>query len=154
MNYTVLHLHDELSLLDSTTKFEEYVDKAVELGMKSIARTNHGNVYKWIEKLMYCKKKGIKYIHGCEVYLTETLDEKIRDNYHTILIAKNESGRKELHTLLDMSTKEDHMYYKNRITFDEFLNISDNIIKISACLASPLSKLNNNNPYYEKLINV
>lgn len=153
MNYTVLHLHDELSLLDSTTKFEEYVDKAVELGMKSIARTNHGNVYKWIEKLMYCKKKGIKYIHGCEIYLTETLDEKIRDNYHTILIAKNESGRKELHTLLDMSTKEDHMYYKNRITFDEFLNISDNIIKISACLASPLSKLNNNNPYYEKLIN-
>lgn len=153
MNYTILHLHDELSLLDSTTKFEEYVDKAVELGMKSIARTNHGNVYKWIEKLMYCKKKGIKYIHGCEVYLTETLDEKIRDNYHTILIAKNESGRKELHTLLDMSTKEDHMYYKNRITFDEFLNISDNIIKISACLASPLSKLNHNNPYYEKLIN-
>ena len=89
MNYTILHLHDELSLLDSTTKFEEYVDKAVELGMKSIARTNHGNVYKWIEKLMYCKKKGIKYIHGCEIYLTETLDEKIRDNYHTILIAKN-----------------------------------------------------------------
>ena len=153
MNYTVLHLHDELSLLDSTTKFEEYVDKAVELGMKSIARTNHGNVYKWIEKLMYCKKKGIKYIHGCEVYLTETLEEKIRDNYHTILIAKNELGRKELHTLLDISTKEDHMYYKNRITFDEFLNISDNIIKISACLASPLSKLNHNNPYYEKLIN-
>ena len=153
MNYTVLHLHDELSLLDSTTKFEEYVDKAVELGMKSIARTNHGNVYKWIEKLMYCKKKGIKYIHGCEVYLTETLNEKIRDNYHTILIAKNELGRKELHTLLDISTKEDHMYYKNRITFDEFLNISDNIIKISACLASPLSKLNHNNPYYEKLIN-
>ena len=153
MNYTILHLHDELSLLDSTTKFEEYVDKAVELGMKSIARTNHGNVYKWIEKLMYCKKKGIKYIHGCEVYLTETLDEKIRDNYHTILIAKNELGRKELHTLLDISTKEDHMYYKNRITFDEFLNISDNIIKISACLASPLSKLNHDNSYYEKLVN-
>ena len=153
MNYTILHLHDELSLLDSTTKFEEYVDKAVELGMKSIARTNHGNVYKWIEKLMYCKKKGIKYIHGCEVYLTETLDEKIRDNYHTILIAKNELGRKELHTLLDVSTREDHMYYKNRITFDEFLNISDNIIKISACLASPLSRLNHDNSYYEKLVN-
>ena len=153
MNYTILHLHDELSLLDSTTKFEEYVDKAVELGMKSIARTNHGNVYKWIEKLMYCKKKGIKYIHGCEIYLTETLDEKIRDNYHTILIAKNELGRKELHTLLDISTREDHMYYKNRITFDEFLNISDNIIKISACLASPLSRLNHDNSYYEKLIN-
>ena len=152
-NYVVYHLHDELSLLDSVTNFKEYVDKAVECGMTAIACTNHGNVYKWIDRLLYCKKKGIKYLHGCEVYLTETLDEKIRDNYHTILIAKNQEGLKELHTLLDKSTQEDHMYYKNRITFDEFLNISDNIIKTSACLASPLAKLKESNPYYKKLIN-
>ena len=152
-NYVVCHLHDELSLLDSVTNFKEYVDKAVECGMTAIACTNHGNVYKWIDRLLYCKKKGIKYLHGCEVYLTETLDEKIRDNYHTILIAKNQEGLKELHTLLDKSTQEDHMYYKNRITFDEFLNISDNIIKTSACLASPLAKLKESNPYYKKLIN-
>lgn len=150
-NYVPYHIHDQLSLLDSVTDFKEYVDKAVECNMKAIACTNHGNVYKWIDRLLYCKKKGIKYIHGCEIYLTEALDKKIRDNYHTVLIAKNQEGLKELHLLLDISTQPSHMYYKNRVSFDEFLNISNNIIKISACLASPLNKLSENNPYYNKL---
>ena len=91
-------------------------------------------------------------MHGCEVYLTETLNEKIRDNYHTILIAKNFDGFKELNTLIDLSTQEDHMFYKPRLSFDEFLNISDNVIKVSACLQSPLNKLDSENPYYEKLM--
>ena len=74
-NYTVYHLHDELSLLDSVTKFKDYVDMAIENNMKAIACTNHGNIYHWIERVLYCKEKGIKYLHGCEVYLTETLEE-------------------------------------------------------------------------------
>lgn len=139
-NYTVYHLHSDRSLLDSCTNFKAYIDKASELGMKSIGFSEHGNIYNWIEKKMYCDKKGIKYLHGCEIYLTKTHEEKVRDNYHTILIAKNSEGFKELNTLIDLSTKEDHTYYKNRISYDEFLNISDNIIKISACLASPLNK--------------
>ena len=89
---------------------------------------------------MYANSKGLKYLHGVECYLTSTLDEKIRDNYHTILIAKNYEGVKEINSLIDLSTRPDHMYYKPRITFDEFFAISDNVIKISACLASPLSK--------------
>ena len=89
---------------------------------------------------MYANSKGLKYLHGVEVYLTAALEPKQRDNYHTILIAKNFEGVKEINTLVDLSTQSDHMYYKPRITFDEFFNISDNVIKISACLASPLSK--------------
>lgn len=89
---------------------------------------------------MYANSKGLKYLHGVECYLTSTLNEKIRDNYHTILIAKNYDGVKEINSLIDLSTRPDHMYYKPRITFDEFFDISDNVIKISACLASPLSK--------------
>lgn len=150
-NYTVYHLHDELSLLDSSTHFQDYVDKAVEYGMKSIGFSNHGNIYKWIEKLMYCNERGIKYLHGVEIYLTKSFDEKVRDNFHTVLVAKNKEGFKELNTLIDLSTQKDHMYYKNRLSFDEFLNISDNIIKISACLASPLNKLDITDEYYDKL---
>lgn len=151
-NYTVYHLHSDLSLLDSCTKFKDYVNKAKEYGMKAIGWSEHGNIYNWVEKKMYCDENNIKYLHGCEVYLTETLDEKIRDNYHTILISANLEGFKELNSLIDKSTQEDHMYYKNRISFDEFLNISDNIIKISSCMASPLNKLSKENPYYEKLL--
>ena len=134
------HLHTENSLLDSCTNFKLYCDKAAELGQTAICFTEHGNIYNNIEKKMYANKKGLKYMHGVEIYLTHSHDEKIRDNYHTILIAKNKEGIKELNTLIDTSTREDHMYYKPRISFEEFFNISDNVIKISACLASPLSK--------------
>ena len=151
-NYVTYHLHTELSLLDSCTNFKLYVDKAVELGQKAICFSEHGNVYNNVEKKIYCDKNNIKYIHGCEVYLTETLDEKVRDNFHTILISRNFEGVKEINKLIDISTQDDHMYYKNRISFDEFLNVSNNIICISACLASPLNRLEETNPYYEKLL--
>lgn len=185
-NYVTYHLHSELSLLDSCTNFKLYVDKAKELGQTAICFSEHGNIYNWIEKKMYCKEQGIKYLHGVECYLTKELYEypevpdewfeaqlgrdekevqeeygamleegkkKIRDNYHTILIAKNYAGFQELNTLVDLSTQEDHFYYKPRLTFDEFKNISDNIIKISACLASPLNKLRDENliQYYDYL---
>ena len=140
MNYTCYHLHTEDSLLDSCTNHKLYTDKAVELGQKAIGFSEHGNIFNWIEKKMYANSKGLKYIHECEIYLTESLTEKIRDNYHTILIAKNYEGFKEINRLIDLSTRPDHFYYKPRITFDEFFGISNNVIKISACLASPLSK--------------
>ncbi len=137
-NYTCYHLHTEQSLLDSCTNYKLYIDKAKELNQTSIAFTEHGNLYSWVEKKMYCEEQGIKYIHGVECYLTETLDEKIRDNYHTVLLSKNRAGFVELNNLVLLSTTKDHKYYKPRLSFDEFLGISDNIIKISACLASPL----------------
>lgn len=138
-NYTVLHLHDDRSLLDSCTKFSDYVKKAKELGQKAIALTNHGVIYNWVSNKELCDKEGIKYIHGVEVYMTENLSPQIRDNYHTVLLAKNYEGLKEINKLVSLSNKEDHFYYKPRISFDEFLNISDNVIKLSACLASPLN---------------
>ena len=137
-NYVVYHLHTMDSLLDSATSFQEYVDYAVSLGQKAICFTEHGNVYNWYKKFEYCKKKGIKFLYGIECYLTETFDTNIRDNYHTILIAKNRDGFMELNELISKMTLESHRYYKPRLSFEEFFGISDNIIKISACLASPL----------------
>lgn len=142
-NYVVYHLHSDLSLLDSCTKFEDYIMKAVELGQKAICFTEHGNIMRWVAKKEACDKAGIKYLHGCEVYLTAQLEPKIRDNYHTVLIAKNMQGLRELNQLISTSNTDDHFYFKPRITFDEFLNISDNVIKISACLASPLARIEN-----------
>ena len=161
-NYVTYHLHTELSLLDSCTNFKLYIDKAKELGQTAICFSEHGNIYNWIEKKMHCKEQGIKYLHGVECYLTEKLfhtneetgeQTKMRDNYHAILIAKNYAGFQELNTLIDLSTQEDHFYYKPRLTFDEFKNISNNIIKISACLASPLHKLRDESliKYYDYL---
>ena len=160
-NYTAYHVHTELSLLDSATKFEDYIAKAVELGQTAIAFTEHGNIYQWVAKKMACDKAGLKYLHGCEVYLTEKLlltdprtgeQNKVRDNYHTILIAKNYAGLQEMNELISRSSQDDHFYYKPRITFDEFLGISSNVIKISACLASPLNRMSITHPMYERLL--
>ena len=139
-NYIVYHLHTEQSLLDSCTNYKDYVDKAKELGQTAIAFTEHGCVYNWVEKKMYCDINGIKYIHGVECYLTEQLEPKVRDNYHTILLAKNYEGVKEINRLCYIASQPDHFYYKPRLSFDEFFDISDNVIKISACLASPLNE--------------
>ena len=147
-NYVVYHLHTEQSLLDSCTNYKDYVDRAVEIGQKAIAFTEHGNVFTWVEKKMYCDAKGIKYIHGVECYLTEQLEPKVRDNYHTILLAKNYEGVKEINRLCYIASQPDHFYYRPRLTFDEFLGISDNVIKISACLASPLNEWYKNHLQY------
>jgi len=148
-------MHSDYSLLDSATKFSDYVDLAVKNGQKAIASSEHGKILGWISKKMYCDKMGIKFIHGVEIYLTESLvnrdGEKVRDNYHTILLAKNWDGVKELNALVSTSCDSEHFYYTNRISFDEFLGISDNILSTSACLASPLNKLPFDHPRYMEL---
>lgn len=147
-NYVVYHLHSDDSLLDSVTKFREYVDLAVQNGQKAIASTEHGKPSSWVSKKLYCDKRGVKFIHGVEIYLTESLTEKKRDNYHTVLLAKNFDGVLELNRMVSLSCDKEHFYYTNRLSFDEFLALSDNIITTSACLASPLHRLPEDNPYY------
>lgn len=139
-NYTVLHCHTMLSNgvtnIDSVTKYTDYIDKAVECGMKALAYSEHGSVFEWLHKKEACEKAGLKYIHAEEFYITKSLEEKIRDNYHCLLIAKNYEGVKELNALSSKSfNREDgHYYFNPRITFEELTSTSDNIIISSACL--------------------
>lgn len=152
LNYIPYHMHSDDSLLDSATKFKDYVELAVQNGHRAIASTEHGKPIGWVSKKMMCDQAGIRFLHGVEIYLTESLEPKTRDNYHTVLIARNAAGVRELNALASRSCNEEHFYYTNRISFQEFLEISDNIISTSACLASPLNKLSDQNPWYRKLI--
>lgn len=145
------HCHSEYSLLDSCTKYQDYVDLAVKNGSRALSISEHGKPLNWTEKWAACKKAGIRYIHSVEIYLTESLAERVRDNYHTVLMAKNMDGVRELNALISKSCDKDHFYYTNRLSFDEFLGISDNIITTSACLASPLNKLPETHPRYMEL---
>lgn len=150
-SYIMYHCHTEDSLLDSATKYQEYIDLCVENGQKALSISEHGKPLLWTEKWAACKQAGIRYIHSVEIYLTESLDEKVRDNYHTILMAKNMDGVREINKVVSMSCDAKHMYYTNRISFDEFLALSDNIIATSACLASPLCRLPETHPRYMEL---
>lgn len=150
-SYIMYHCHSEYSLLDSCTKPADYVELAVKNGQRALSISEHGKPLNWTEKWAACKKAGIRYIHSVEIYLTESLNEKVRDNYHTVLMARNMDGVRELNRLVSLSCDKEHFYYVNRISFDEFLNISDNIISTSACLASPLNKLPRDHPRYMEL---
>lgn len=151
-NYVSYHTHSDYSLLDSCSDYKLYIDKAAELGQKAICFSEHGKPLGWVGKKLYCDEKGVKYLHGVECYLTEDPEARVRDNYHTVLIAKNAEGFKELNRAIYRSDMEDRFYYVNRLSFDDFLNLSDNILKISACLASPLNKLPISHPRYEELV--
>lgn len=137
-NFVMYHTHTYYSLLDSCTSPEEYIKRASELGMKAFGFSEHGNLFNWYQKKKLCDQYGLKYLHGIECYITESLEEKVKDNWHTVLIAKNQKGFEEINNLFFLSYQKDHFYYKPRITVDEFLAISDNVIKISACIQSPL----------------
>ena len=147
-NYTVLHCHTELSNgttnIDSVTKYEDYIKRASELGMKAIAITEHGNILSFLKKKDCCEKYGLKYIHGIEAYLTETIDTKVRDNYHCCLYARNWEGVKELNKLISNSynRNDNHFYYTPRILIDDLFKTSDNIIVASACLGGVFNKGN------------
>lgn len=148
MSFVCYHLHSDLSLLDSCSKFSEYVDLAKAQGMKAIASTEHGLPRGWVEKKDYCDANGIKFIFGVETYITYDLSARVRDNMHTVLLAKNIDGFHEINRLMNLATQPDHFYYAPRISVDDFLAISPNVIKISACLASPLSRLEHTDPRY------
>lgn len=147
-NYVVYHLHSDLSNgvtnVDSVTKFGEYIDAARECGMKAMGFAEHGSVFEWWHKKSAIEAAGMKYIHAVEAYITETLEEKVRDNYHCVLIARNYDGFRELNKLITNSfnRKDGHFYYTPRITFDELIGTSDNIIITSACVGGIFGKGN------------
>ena len=136
-------LSNATTTLDSITKYSDYIDKAKELGMTSFAFSEHGSIFEWLHKKEYIEKQGMKYIHACEVYVTKSLDEKLRDNYHVVLVARNADGVAELNSLISdkkaFNREDGHFYYQPRITYDELKSTSDNIILTTACLGGILN---------------
>ena len=143
-NYCVYHLHSDLSSgitnIDSVTKYKQYIERAKECGMTAMAFSEHGSVFEWWHKKQDIEAAGMKYIHAIEAYITEGLNEKVRDNYHCILIARNYEGFREINKLSSISFNRDdgHFYYVPRITIDELLDTSDNVLVTSACLGGIL----------------
>jgi len=145
-NYFCYHIHSDLSNgvtnVDSVTKFGQYVERAKECGMTTFGFSEHGSVFEWYHKKEAIEEAGMKYVHAIECYLTSTLDEKIRDNMHCVLLARNFEGFKELNRMVSKSfnRNDNHFYYVPRISFDELFNASDNIIVTSACVGGVLGK--------------
>jgi len=145
MKFTHLHVHSHYSLLDGLPKIDQLLDYVKELGMDSVAITDHGVLYGAIEFYKKAKEKGIKPIIGCEVYVAYERLEQKRPNiddkrYHLILLAKNKIGYENLVKIVTKAHL-DGFYYKPRV--DEYLlrKYSEGIIAMTACLAGKIPRL-------------
>lgn len=143
MSFTHLHLHTQYSLLDSSSKIPELVDRAVELGMDALAITDHGVMYGVIDFYEECKKKGIKPILGCEVYVApksrfQKESEGGKKYHHLVLLAENEVGYKNLMKLVSRGFTEG-FYYKPRVDYELLETFHEGLIATSACLGGIVS---------------
>lgn len=142
--FTHLHVHTEYSLLDGASKIPELVAYAKELGMDSLAITDHGVMYGAVEFYQECTKSGIKPIIGCEVYLAKGshLDMTEKTRYHLILLAENDIGYHNLMRIVSKGQLEG-FYYKPRVDKDILRTYSEGIICLSACIAGEVPRLIN-----------
>lgn len=137
-SFVHLHVHSEYSLLDGAARLEELVAKAAASGMKALALTDHGVMYGAVPFYKLCKQNGIKPIIGCEVYFTagsrkERGSRKDQPIHHLILLAKNETGYRNLMRLTSIGHLEG-FHYKPRIDAEVLERHHEGLICLSACL--------------------
>lgn len=140
-NFVNLHVHTAYSLLDGMSKPEDVVDKVKRLKQPAIAITEHGNVYSAVKMYKLCKENDIKFIYGCEMYITENRFVKDHKNkyWHLTVLAKNEQGRVNINKLVTLSNLEG-FYYKPRIDHELLQQYKDGLIVLSGCMASELQR--------------
>ncbi len=144
MEFTHLHVHTEYSLLDGCCRVKQLIDRAAELGQKSLAITDHGVMYGVIDFYKYALSKGVKPIVGCEVYVaprTRFDKQKGIDNSysHLVLLCKDYNGYKNLIKMVSAGFTEG-FYSKPRIDKELIKKYSDGLIALSACLAGEIPK--------------
>ena len=145
MAFTHLHVHTEYSLLDGSCKIRELTARAKELGMDSMAITDHGAMYGVIDFYRAAREEGIKPIIGCEVYVSpgSRFDrEKVNGEdryYHLVLLAENNRGYENLMKIVSKGFI-DGFYYKPRVDYEILQTFHEGLICLSACLAGEVQK--------------
>ncbi|HEY3807906.1 MAG TPA: DNA polymerase III subunit alpha [Kofleriaceae bacterium] len=139
--FTHLHLHTQYSLLDGAIRVKDLFPKVHELGMDTVAVTDHGNMFGAIDLYTEAKAAGVKLIFGCETYVaaTDRADRTNRRNYHLILLAKNDVGYKNLSYLNSMGYLEG-FYYNPRIDKPLLREHTEGLVGMSACLGGEIAQ--------------
>ncbi len=143
--FTHLHVHTQYSILDGAAAVSALVKKTKEMGMSALAITDHGNMFGVLDFYNTCIKQGIKPILGCEMYVTP-YSRFIKDGvhfsgHHLVLLAKNETGYKNLIKLDSLAFDKNAKYRTSRIDKDLLFEYSEGLICCSACLGGLLPKL-------------
>jgi len=158
MAFAHLHVHTEYSLLDGASRIKELIRRTKELGMDSVAITDHGVMYGAVRFYKEAKAQGVHPVIGCEVYLAPGMRQERAEvdgtrYYHLILLAENETGYRNLVELISLANIEGY-YYKPRIDKELLRQYHEGVIALSACVAGeiPQAILRGNNERAEALI--
>jgi DNA polymerase III subunit alpha len=139
--FTHLHLHTEYSLLDGACDIQKLVDRVASLGQKSVAMTDHGNIYGAVHFFEAAKAKGIKPILGCELYISKNEDHRAPgegdDNNHLLVLAENEEGYRNLIRITSEASLHG-FYRKPRVSKRYLAEHSEGLIGFSGCLSGEL----------------
>ena len=139
-DFVHLHLHTEYSLLDGACKIDNLIEHCKRNNIDTICITDHGNMYGTLQLAEKAFQAGIKYIIGCEFYMTQDMKNKSSNTAeHLILLAKNKVGYKNL-VQLDSMAFVDGFYYKPKIDYKVLREHSEGIICLSACLAGGIPR--------------
>lgn len=154
-DFVHLHLHTEYSLLDGACRINRMFERVKEYGQPAVAITDHGAMFGAVEFYRAAKAAGVKPIIGCEVYLaSRSMEDKQfeydKENYHLVLLCKNETGYKNLCKLVS-AAYIDGFYSKPRIDMELLEKHSDGLIALSACLAGRIPQYLLNGMYGEAL---
>ncbi|MEZ4454824.1 MAG: DNA polymerase III subunit alpha [Nannocystaceae bacterium] len=143
-DFAHLHLHTQYSLLDGAIRTKDLCRVVKERGMKSVAVTDHGNMFGAIQFYSEAKAHGVKPIFGCEAYIADgDMDTKTdRKNYHLVLLARNEVGFRNLQKLISWGHTRG-FYYNPRIDRKILRDHSEGLIGLSACLGGHIARLVN-----------
>lgn len=138
-----LHVHSGYSLKDGLSKIKALVSRAKALGMTALAITEHGNMFSAVYFYKECKRQGIKPIIGCEMYICPSgKEDKVRDNRHLVLLAKNDIGYRNLVKILSDANLNGY-YYNPRTDYEMLRNHSEGLIALSACLGGDVARAYN-----------
>jgi DNA polymerase III subunit alpha len=138
--FTHLHLHTQYSLLDGAIRLDDLFPRVLELGMKQVAMTDHGNLFGALDFYEKARKHGVKPIFGCETYVAPDRHDKTeRRSNHLILLAKDNVGWKNLSYLNSMGYLEG-FYYNPRIDKPLLREHSEGLIGLSACLGGEVAQ--------------
>lgn len=155
--YVPLHVHTSRnSIGDSILKLNNYIDKAKELGLDTLCITGHGSLADMYDFYFKCIENKIKPIIGCEIYLTPDMENKTKDSktYHMILIAKDNTGLKNLINIVSVASLQG-FYKKPRVDLNYIREYSEGIICTTACVVGMLPQyiLDNQEELIESHIN-
>lgn len=140
-DFTHLHLHTQYSFLDGAIRIKDLVKRVTELGMKQVAVTDHGNMFGALDFYTQAKAAGVKPIMGIEAYVTSKAKytDKVRENFHLVLVAENNEGYENLRKLTSKSFINGK-YYHPRIDKELLYEHRAGLIASTACLGGEVGK--------------